>query len=90
MRPIEFDENTGLVRVCSFHPNASDLEVQASRDHPEALISHGICDECRSRVLFTLNEPRSGWLPEKPPEMTIAWIEDAREEIRACYSAIPA
>lgn len=57
--PIEYKND--VVLVCAWHlsPRKEILEGEVLHRHPTAVISHGICRECRARVLAENSEEKA-------------------------------
>jgi len=65
----EYNASSGIVTICAFHPLKSLLETRARKEHPDALVSHGICEVCLERVCREATEPRQAWLEPNPAKV---------------------
>lgn len=91
MSVYRFDKLKGVVRICAWHQNASQLEAKAAQEHPGCPVTHGICRECAQRVRQEAAQPRAAWLAPIPNPHALAlveWVEDARQEIAMLQDAI--
>lgn len=84
-KAYEYNVEAKIVTICAFHARKSQLEARAAREHPDAPVSHGICEVCAERVRLQALEPRKAWIAPKRPSK--AWLADAQAEIAAVNEA---